>query len=129
MLEKNDNLKVPVVAAVTNPAPLYQDNTEPSSGSELVVVPDENMPVQDQARLDFGKSLAGMVGLHHIELKAVSALPPSNVENNSFKNSYFYDHQSKILYVHSSRLTSSGDFGLIVIHALSHIKVCSFICV
>jgi len=27
------------------------------------------------------------------------------------------------LYVHSNRLSSSGDFGLIIIHALSHIKV------
>ncbi|CAM9130892.1 unnamed protein product, partial [Ectocarpus fasciculatus] len=123
MLEKNDAQKIPGAPLTSAAQPVYQDSSEPHSGDELVVVPDDSLPLQDQARLDFGRNLAGMVGLHHIDLKAVSALPPSTVQNNSFKNSYFYDHSSKTLYVHSSRLSSSGDFGLVVIHALSHIKI------
>merc|ERR1711927_25661 len=37
--------------------------------------------------------------------------------------SYLYNSVDHTLLVHSNRLSSSGDFGLIVIHALSHIKV------
>lgn len=43
--------------------------------------------------------------------------------NNAFCNSYLYDRDSNSLLVHKDRLSSSGDFGLIVVHALSHIKV------
>ena len=43
--------------------------------------------------------------------------------NNAFKSSYFYDHSANTLYVHHKKISQSGDFGLVMIHALSHIKV------
>ena len=42
---------------------------------------------------------------------------------NAFCNSYQYDHHSRSLYIHHSRILTSGDFGLVMVHALSHIKL------
>jgi hypothetical protein len=64
-----------------------------------------------------------MIGMKEVEIKAARSLPPSGLSNNSFKNSYLYDDKSNTLFIHHSRLSSSGDFGLVAIHALSHIKV------
>jgi hypothetical protein len=58
-----------------------------------------------------------------LNLKVAQELPPSDVVNNAFSNSYHYSAVNNTLSIHSSRLSSSGDFGLIIIHALSHIKV------
>lgn len=73
--------------------------------------------------MDFGKRLAAMVGLKALDIRAASSLPPAAVAGNAFSNSYHYNAAEGVLLVHSNRLSSSGDFGLIVIHALSHIKV------
>jgi hypothetical protein len=127
ILEKNGMLKQkeeePPKAPEVPPVAVTQDSTEPAPGAVLVVIPDEQLSMQDTARLEFGKSILGMVGLQHIDLKAASQLPPSNLANNSFKNSYLYDNDDKVLFIHSNRLASSGDFSLALIHALSHIKV------
>ena len=50
-------------------------------------------------------------------------LPPSSVINNAFSNSYHFDAERSELLVHRTRIPKAGDFGLVMIHALSHIKV------
>jgi hypothetical protein len=105
-------------------APVYQDKDEPAPGETLEVVADSDMPMQEMARIEFGKRIAAMIGLKTLSIRAASSLPPSQASNNAFSNSYFYSIADNTLLVHSQRLSSSGDFGLIVIHALSHIKVC-----
>lgn len=79
--------------------------------------------MQEMARIEFGKRIAAMIGLKTLSIKAAYSLPPSQASNNAFSNSYYYSSGDNTLLVHNNRLSSSGDFGLIVIHALSHIKV------
>ena len=43
--------------------------------------------------------------------------------NNAFSNSYHFDADRSELLVHRTRIPKAGDFGLVMIHALSHIKV------
>jgi hypothetical protein len=105
------------------PAAVYKDSDEPLPGEVMELVPEDELHLQEKARLDFGRRLAAMVGLKALSFRAVNSLPPSAAVNNAFSNSYHYNVHEDTLYVHSNRLTSSGDFGLIVIHALSHIKV------
>lgn len=88
----------------------------------FVFVSDNNNN-EDLSRIEFGKKLAAMIGLKALNIKAASSLPPSNATNNAFCNSYLYNKQDHTLMVHTNRLSSSGDFGLVVVHALSHIKV------
>jgi hypothetical protein len=105
------------------PPVLYRDSDEPTPGDAVEIVPEDEIHLQERARLEFGRRLAAMVGLKTLTIRAANSLPPSNAVNNAFSNSYHYGPQEDTLYVHSNRLISSGDFGLVVIHALSHIKV------
>jgi hypothetical protein len=131
------------VAPVASPAPssavpavvAYQDRDEPAPGEALILVPDIDIAVQERARIDFGKKLAVMIGIKNLDIQAARSLPPPAASHNAFSNSYFYRPADNVLFVHQNRLTSSGDFGLVVIHALSHIKVsslylflCSYVC-
>jgi hypothetical protein len=45
------------------------------------------------------------------------------MSHNAFRNSFHYDAQQKRLYIHVRRTGSSGDFALVLMHAISHIKV------
>jgi hypothetical protein len=104
--------------------PIYQANDEPVPGNAIEIAPDDQLQLQEKARLEFGKKLASLIGLQHLEIKVANMLPPSNTSNNAFGNSYMYVLKDNTLLVHSNRLSSYGDFGLVVVHALSHIKVC-----
>lgn len=103
----------------------YRDDNEPRAGEGLVPVEDEETELlaQELARLTFGRRLANMVGLKDIRVRAAVSLPPPTVTNNAFAYSYIYDTASNTLYVHKDRLSSSGDFGLLAMHAFSHVKV------
>jgi hypothetical protein len=128
---------LPVVTSVpppTTPAPVaapaevppYQDAMNPPQGNELIVIPAQDLSVQEAAKLTFSQHLLQLLGLTNLEVQIAKSLPPSSngYEHNAFKNSYFYDDHAGVLFIHLNRLSSSGDFGLVAIHALSHIKVC-----
>ena len=101
----------------------YKDNNEPQSGIQIQVLPDIEVSVQDNVRLEYGCRLAVMIGLPDLKINIATELPCSNILNNSFSNSYYYDEIENRLLIHFDRMKSSGDFGLVVVHALSHIKV------
>jgi hypothetical protein len=100
----------------------YHDDNEPVPGESVEIIPDEEVHIQERARLEFGKRLAAMLGLRGLTIKVASSLPASAASNNAFRNSYNYHWEDDTLFVHNNRLSSSGDFGLVIIHALSHIK-------
>jgi hypothetical protein len=106
-----------------SPLPSYQDRDEPQPGERLEAVAEAELAVQERARLDFGKRIAAMIGLKNLNIQSAVSLPPTGLSGNSFANSYCFSTEENTLFVHHSRLASSGDFGLVVIHALSHIKV------
>jgi hypothetical protein len=113
----------PFPVASTPAASVHIDSAEPPEGDSLVPVPDNQLSIQEAARIEFGRHLVTMVNVKQVDLKAARSLPPSSFTNNSFRNSYLYKHDTNELFIHTNRLSSSGDFGLVVIHALSHIKV------
>ena len=100
----------------------YKDNDEPAPGESLVVVKTESLHLQERARIDFGLRIASLLGLSRVRIKAASSLPVNNNVGNAFANSYAYIDEEATLYVHTNRLGSSGDVGVVMIHALSHIK-------
>ena len=57
-----------------------------------------------------------------VSLLLADKIPPSKRKYNAFPNSYTYDFDNKILYMRSERLDNIGEFVLVLIHALSHIK-------
>jgi hypothetical protein len=103
----------------------YTDDNEPQSGDALTPVGDESLELvaQEVTRLIFGRRLAALVGLKGMSIRAAHSLPPPQVSNNAFACSYLFHQASTTLFVHKERLSSSGDFGLLLMHAFSHIKV------
>eukprot|EP01135_Chromosphaera_perkinsii_P006890 Nk52_evm45s621 gene=Nk52_evmTU45s621 len=57
-----------------------------------------------------------------ITLLLADSLPPNDYEGNAFRNSVHYNSHNRILFVHKERLDSIGDFILIIVHSLAHIK-------
>lgn len=49
---------------------------------------------------------------------------PSNkkLARNAFRNSFHYDANNRILYIRAARLETVGDFIVVLIHSLAHIK-------
>jgi len=123
-LQKNSPAPASPSVPVPAQAPAtYQDNDEPPSGETLESIDESDLTMLLTARIEFGMKLSSMVGVKNLIIKAAKTLAPSKAINNAFKSSYFYDHASNTLHVHHKKISQSGDFGLVMIHALSHIKV------
>ena len=73
--------------------------------------------------MDFGYQLVNLLGIKGLSIKIATSLPDCDNQNIAFRNSYRYYHAEKCLYIHANKISSSGDFGMILLHALSHIKV------
>ena len=58
-----------------------------------------------------------------VTILVASNLPPNNYTRNCFRNSFYYEHATKILFVREERMETVGEFVLVVIHCLSHVKV------
>ena len=129
MLETQQPKSMTNTTATTDNASIkyFKDLDEPPSGDLLVSTTETDLHIQERARLDYGKQLIKLFPTLNIgkllTLVPADTLPPSYSTGNAFSNSYFFDHTNNILYIHRNRLESAGDFGLMLIHAISHIIV------
>ncbi|XP_064628545.1 uncharacterized protein LOC135488075 [Lineus longissimus] len=62
-----------------------------------------------------------------VEILIASNLPRNNFTRNAFRNSFFYQYSGNILWVRQQCLDSVGDFVLLVLHCLAHIKAGDFV--
>ncbi|XP_030833415.1 uncharacterized protein LOC753555 [Strongylocentrotus purpuratus] len=58
-----------------------------------------------------------------VTLLLASSLPQNDYKRNMFRHSFFYQHAKKILFVRHERLDSVGEFVMVIVHCLAHIKV------
>eukprot|EP00743_Colponemidia_sp_Colp-15_P011862 GILK01013343.1.p1 GENE.GILK01013343.1~~GILK01013343.1.p1 ORF type:complete len:774 (+),score=144.87 GILK01013343.1:64-2322(+) len=65
------------------------------------------------------------IGLPDIKIAVASSLPNSQASAIAFRNSYFYDASRKTLFIRDTRLNTIGEFTVVMIHALAHIKAAS----
>jgi len=61
--------------------------------------------------------------MEEVTLLLASNLPANNYDRNAFRNSFFYQRSRRLLFVRSDRLTSVGDFAMVVIHCMAHVAV------
>ncbi len=62
-----------------------------------------------------------------VSLLLADKIPPNRqLTQNAFRNSFAYDSHNKIVYMRLERLESVGEFILVLVHTLSHIKVGRF---
>ncbi|XP_033122761.1 uncharacterized protein LOC117121631 [Anneissia japonica] len=76
----------------------------------------------------FGVFIAKLVatncGHNPVTLLLAEKIPNNpNLTKNAYRNSYHFDDSSQILYMRLSRLDFVGDFVLVLVHALAHIKI------
>ena len=67
--------------------------------------------------------LQDVMEVPEVTLLIASSLPPNNYSKNAFRNSFFYERSRKILFVRQERMDSVGDFVVLMMHCLAHIKV------
>ncbi len=60
--------------------------------------------------------------LPEVSVLLASNLPPNNYTRNCFRNSFHYQHAGKLLFIRKERMESVGEFVLVVMHCLAHIK-------
>ena len=65
---------------------------------------------------------AFLTGTPNVTLLLASNLPPNNYVRNAFRNSMYYEHARNILFVRRERIDSIGEFVVLILHAMSHIK-------
>ena len=58
-----------------------------------------------------------------ITLLLASCLPPNNYANNAFRNSFFFERSRRILFIRQERMESVGDFIVVALHCMAHIKI------
>ncbi|GMH73239.1 hypothetical protein TL16_g06130 [Triparma laevis f. inornata] len=93
-------------------------------GASEVLKEKKDLSTLEYIRLDFAKNIVKILGLNgDIVLKVADTLPRSSYLNNAFRNSYFYEKEKSMLYIHAERFSATGDLTLLLVHALSHIKM------
>lgn len=94
----------------------------------------------------FGCFVSELVSAHcqhaPVTLLLADKIPPNErLRNNPYRNSFFFDANNSILYIRTARLDTVGEFTVVLVHTLAHIKagemilytqfcvfVCEFVC-
>lgn len=104
-----------------------KDDTLFSSDEELVPVDLDIISAREFIVYKFGCFIADllMVQCYHkpINILLAEKLPPNpKMAGNAYRNSFFFDANNKILYMRRDRMESVGEFVLVLVHTMSHIK-------
>jgi hypothetical protein len=94
---------------------------------DLLPVKVQDLKPSDFVVYRFGMFVANMICKHSqlpgVSMLIASNLPPNNYAHNCYRNSFFYEHSKKALYIRKERLESVGEFVVVIVHCLSHIRV------
>ena len=105
-----------------------KDDTLFSSDDELIPVDLDVISAREFIVYKFACFIADLlvVQCYHkpINILLADKLPPNTqMKKNAYRNSFFYDANNKLLYLRRDRLESVGEFVLVLVHTLSHVKV------
>jgi hypothetical protein len=104
-----------------------KDRERPANEGTLAEKNPDDLPVDQFVVWFFGNALCSRiastgVAVPKIRIKLASSLPTTAGAMTAFRHSYFYDSGKKTLFVRDTRLTSLGEFSVVLLHALAHIK-------
>lgn len=96
-------------------------------GGDLVPVDINELSPTNFVVYRFGVFIADMLKqamqVPDVTLLLASNLPTNDYSQNAFRNSFFFEHARKILFIRQERMQSVGDFVVVIMHCLAHIKV------
>jgi len=94
---------------------------------DLVAVDIEKLRPTNFVVYRFGVFVSNLLqaqnNMPEVTILVASNLPPNNYTRNCFRNSFYYEHATKILFIREERMETVGEFVLVVIHCLAHVKV------
>ena len=94
---------------------------------DLVAVDIEKLRPTNFVVYRFGVFVSNLLqtrnGMPEVTILVASNLPPNNYTRNCFRNSFHYQHTTKILFIREERMETVGEFVLVVMHCMAHIKV------
>jgi hypothetical protein len=104
-----------------------KDDTLWSSDETLVPVDLNKIPARTFVVYKFGCFIVDLLTVHcqHVPVTLLLAdkLPPNpQLARNAYRNSFYFDSNNKILYMRKERLENVGEFVLVLIHCLAHLK-------
>ena len=62
------------------------------------------------------------IGTPNVTLLLASSLPQNDYDRNMYRRSFFYQRAMNILFIRRERLESVGEFVMLIMHCLAHIK-------
>lgn len=93
---------------------------------DLTPVDPQSLRPSDFVVYRFGVFVASLLHtqnqLPEVSLLLASNLPPNNYSRNCFRNSFYYQHAGRLLFIRRERLESVGEFVLVIMHCLAHIR-------
>lgn len=108
---------------------MFQDakDLEWTSDSKLEPVDLNKLDARKFIVYKFGCFVTDLVAGHcqhaPITLLLADKIPPNErLRNNAYRNSFFFDANNRILYVRTARLDTVGEFVVVLVHTLAHIK-------
>lgn len=108
---------------------MFQDakDSEWTSDSKLEPVDLNKLDARKFIVYKFGCFVTDLVAGHcqhaPITLLLADKIPPNErLRNNAYRNSFFFDANNRILYVRTARLDTVGEFVVVLVHTLAHIK-------
>lgn len=96
---------------------------------KLEPVKPQDLLEPEKARLDIGRRLLRAVGLDRppagVALQPAASLPADDYVGNAYRGTYFFDPKMRTLYIRRARFMSTGDFMVVLAHAVAHINTAS----
>lgn len=104
-----------------------KDDTLWSSDETLVPVDLNKIPSRAFVVYKFGCFIVDLLTVHcqhtPVTLLLADKLPPNpQLARNAYRNSFYFDSNNQILYMRKERLENVGEFVLVLIHCLAHLK-------
>ncbi|XP_007910472.2 trichohyalin-like [Callorhinchus milii] len=92
---------------------------------ELIPVNPERLSLTEFVVYRFGTFIVQLmkrsINAPEVSLLLACSLPRNDYTYNAFRNSFFYQHSERRLFIRRQRLKSLGDFALLLAHCLAHV--------
>lgn len=107
----------------------FQEDKDTEWGSDDVLQPVDlnQLNARTFVVYKFGSFVADLVAsrCRHapVTILLANKIPPNNeLARNQYRNSFHFDANNRILYVRTARLDTVGDFIVVLVHTMAHIK-------
>jgi hypothetical protein len=114
-------------------APIYVDRRDATLACEgrLEIKSEASLNAREAMRFRFAQRALELMDMgpgssdpaNQVTIVPATALPANDNTHNAFRNSFHWDPTTRSLYVRVERMENVGEFVMVLMHSLAHIKV------